>query len=257
MTKTIAASAIGTIVAAGVVFGVVKLLGPIPLSVSQTTTNKQSSFDVTGEGEVTTAPDRAEISLGIQANESTVKAAQDKGNQVITKITQDLLAMGIEKADIKTVNYSLYPNYDFRSGTQRITGYALNVSLMVKAKDFTKINEIVDTATKDGANQVGGVNFTLSDEKRKEVEDEARELAVKEAKTKAESLSRLTGVRLGKIININENANNGGYPRPMALMEKSAVGIGGDAAAQVAAPTNVEPGSTTFSLSVTLSYETL
>ncbi|MEP7167364.1 MAG: SIMPL domain-containing protein, partial [Candidatus Woesebacteria bacterium] len=194
MTKLIAGSAIGTIVAAGVVFGMVKILGPIPLSVSQVTTNKQSSFDVTGQGEITTAPDSAEINLGIQATDSTVQAVQDKGNRTINQITQDLLSMGVEKADIKTVNYSLYPNYDYRSGSQKINGYALNVSLQVKAKDFTKISQIVDTATKDGANQVGGVSFTLSDDKRKEIEDQAREAAVKEAKAKAESLSRLAGV---------------------------------------------------------------
>jgi uncharacterized protein YggE len=254
MTKLIAGSAIGTIVAAGVVFGVIKLIGPIPLSITQTTTNKQSSFDVTGQGEVTTAPDRAEINLGIQANDSSVQAVQDKGNRTINQITQDLLSMGVDRADIKTVNYSLYPNYDFRSGSQKINGYALNVSLQVKAKDFSKISQIVDTATKDGANQVGGVSFTLSDEKKKEVENQAREAAVKEAKAKAESLSSLAGVKLGKIINISENSNNN-FPRPV-LMEKSVLNVAGDAA-QSAAPTNVEPGSTTFSLSVTLSYETL
>lgn len=256
MTKTIAGSAIGTLVAGLVVFGVVKVLGPIPLSISQTTTNKQSSFDVTGEGEVTTAPDRAEVSLGVQTTESTVKAAQDKGNAVIAKITQDLQTLGIDRADIKTVNYSLYPNYDFQGRSQRITGYALNVNLLVKIKDFSKINQVVDTATKNGANQVGGVTFTLSDEKRKEIEDQAREEAVKEAKAKAESLSRLAGVRLGKIINISENTSPD-FPRPISLLTKEAAMDGADTGAVSRAPTNVEPGSTTFTLSVTLSYETL
>lgn len=256
MTKHIAGSAISSLVAVALIYGAARVFGPLPLSISQVTTNKQSAFDVSGEGKVATTPDRAEVNLGITANESTVKAAQDKGNQVINSITQDVLAMGIDKSDIKTINYSLYPNYDYRAGNQKITGYSLNVNLQVKVKDFTKITQVVDTATKDGANQVGGISFTLSDEKKKEVEDQVREAAVKEAKSKAESLARLSGVRLGRIINVSENAGND-YPRPYPMMaEKVALdstGMGGVAGA----PTNVEPGSTTFTMTITLSYETL
>lgn len=257
MTRSIATSAIGTIVAAIALFGVFRLLGPIPVSISQTTTNKQSSFDVTGQGEVSTTPDRAEINLGIQVNESTVKAAQDKGNQIINKITQDVLALGIDRGDIKTVNYSLYPNYDYRSGSQKITGYALNVNLQVKAQDFSKINQIVDTATTDGANQVGGVTFTLSDEKKREVEDQVREVAIKRAKEKAESLARLSGVKLGKIINVSEDQASNGNPRPYLMAEKAMDIANSGVGSAPAAPTNVEPGSTTFTMNVTLSYETL
>ena len=79
MTRPFISSLAGTIGAFALIALTTKVLGPIPLSITQTTTNKQSSFDVTGQGEVSTAPDRAEINLGIQVNESTVKATQDKG----------------------------------------------------------------------------------------------------------------------------------------------------------------------------------
>lgn len=255
MFRSFFAPLVGTLAAIVLIVLVTKVTGPIPLSITQTTTNKQSSFDVSGEGKVATTPDRAEISLGIQANEPTVKAVQDKGNQVINQITQDLLALGVDKADIKTTNYSLYPNYDYKTGSQKITSYALNVSVQVKAQDFSKITQIVDTATKDGANQVGGINFTLSDEKKKEVENQVRAEAVKEAKSKAESLSSLAGVKLGRIINISENSNDN-TPRPYMMAEKVMApdAVGG---AGTSAPTNVEPGSTTFTMTVTLSYETL
>lgn len=255
MFRSFFAPLVGTLAAVFLIVLVTRVTGPIPLSISQTTTSKQSSFDVTGEGKVATSPDRAEISLGIQATEPTVKAVQDKGNQIINKITQDLLSLGVEKADIKTTNYSLYPNYDYKSGTQKINGYSLNVSLQVKAQDFSKITQVVDTATKDGANQVGGITFTLSDAKKKEVENQVRAEAVKEAKSKAESLSSLAGVRLGKIINISENSNSDRiYPMPMSAKVMTLDAAGAESAG---APTNVEPGSTSYSMTVTLSYETL
>ncbi len=254
MNRSFVSSVLGTLAAIALIVLVTKILGPIPLSITQTTTNKQNTFDVTGEGEVTAVPDRAKVNVGIQTSEGTVQAAQDKGNQIINSITRDVQGLGIDKADIKTVNYSLYPNYDFRTGDQKITGYALNVSLQVTVKDFTKINQVVDTATKNGANQVGGVTFTLSDEKQKELETQTREIAITRAKEKAGDLSRLAGVRLGKIINVTEN-NNSNFPGPLMYAKQDAA-MGG-AENRVAAPTNVEPGSNTYTMTVTLSYETL
>lgn len=255
MTKQVVASALGVLLAGAAIIGVAKILGPLPISISQTTTTKMSTFDVSGEGEVTTTPDRAEINGGVQISESTVASAQDKGNQIISKITQDLIQLGINRDDIKTAGYSLYPNYDFRGGSQRITGYSLNVTLKVTIKDFKNINTAIDTMTADGANQVGGVTFTLSEEKRLEIENQAREIAINRAKEKANSLSRISGVRLGKIINIAESTNQAPVPlfaRDMAIKTLEAAG-----GANPVAPTEVSPGSTTFSMAVTLSYETL
>ncbi len=245
------------LVAAGIVlgFGGIVLLsryaGPLPLSITQTTTNKQSTFDVQGESKILTVPDKAMINMGITVNESTVKAAQDKANGIINSVSDELGKLGVEKADIKTENYTLYPQYDYNAG-QRIVGYNVNAMLSVSMKDFSKLNQAVDSATRVGANQISGISFTLSDEKRKEVEDQARQEAIDNAKEKAQKLASQAGMRLGRIINVSESpeGNKGLYPMAMdASMARTQGGGGG-------APTNVEPGSTTFSYTVTLSYET-
>ncbi len=256
MFKQLSVSLLGVLAAIVVILGFAKLLGPLPLSISQTVTNKQNTFDVTGDGEVTTAPDRAKISAGVQVNDSTVAAVQDKGNKIITQVTADLVKLGVDKADIKTSGYSLYPNYDYRSNPQKIIGYNLNISLLITIKDFNKINDVIDTATRDGANQVGGVSFTLSDDKRRQIEDQVRELAIQRAKEKATSLSRIAGIRLGKIINVVESSNQ--VPRALTMYAKETMmPVPTNDAAGGATPTQVSPGSTTFSMSVTLSYETL
>ena len=243
-------------VALGISLGVLgivvvsRLAGPIPFSITQTTTAKQSTFDVTGESKITTIPDKAVINLGVSVNEATVKQAQDKANTIINNINAELGTLNIDKKDIKTDNYSLYPNYDYQQG-QRITGYSVNANLSVNLTDFSKLNQAIDAATSVGANQVGGIMFTLSDEKKKDVENDARKQAIENAKEKAQSLSSLAGMRLGKIVNVSESPNF--QPRPYALMN-AAQDMGGGKAG---APTNVEPGSTTFNYTVTLSYETL
>ena len=227
-----------------------KLVGPIPLSVNQVSTQKAATFDVVGEGSASVAPDTAEITLGVNTRESTVAAAQTKTNQVISGITQALKQNGVEQKNIKTINYSVNPEYDYSSGNNRITGYNVNASLLIKVTDFAKLNQAIDSATSLGANQVGGVNFTLSDDARLKAEDQARISAVKIAKDKANSLSKAAGIRLGKLVNVQENPTNGPYPiyRDFAAMEtKSAP----------SEPTQIQPGSTEVRLSITLSYETL
>lgn len=266
MTKQIAGSFIGTVAAGALVLLGAKVIGPLPLSITQTTTNKQSTFDVSGVGEITSAPDRAVVNVGVQATDASVAKVQDKGNQVIAKLTSDLKALGIDAADIKTANYSLYPTYDYQNGNQKITGYSLSINLEIQVKDFSKINTVVDTATKDGANQVGGISFTLSEGKKQDLETQAREQAIAKAKDKANTLSRLAGVKLGRIVNVTENEGvNSPVPRPLMMAKDVAtsvgapmMGVGGGTATVNALPaTDVQPGSTTFTMTVTLSYETL
>lgn len=239
------------------VLGVVvisRVVGPVPFSVTSTTTQKQSTFDVTGDSKITTVPDKAVVSLGITVNESSVKAAQDNANKIINDINDGLGKLGIEKKDIKTDNYSLYPNYDYTGGSgQHIVGYTVTANLSVSVTDFTKLNQAVDTATSAGANQVGGISFALSDDKKKEVENDARKEAIENAKSKAQELASLAGMKLGKIVNVYESPQYDGgiYATDMKALPR-AEGLGGGGA-----PTNIEPGSTTFNFSVTLSYETL
>jgi len=236
----------------GAVILVTRLVGGPSLSISQITTNKQSTFDVSGESKITTIPDQAEVSMGISINENTVKAAQDNANTVINTINTRLGELGIEKKDIKTENYSLYPNMDYTPGSgQRITGYSVNANLVVTITDFAKMNQAIDLATQAGANQIGGITFTLSDAKHAEAEEQAREEAITDAREKASKLSNLAGMKLGKIVNIMETPDASGDFRPeAALMDRAAGGGAG-------APTNIEPGSTSFNYQVILSYETL
>src|SRR5690242_20448866 len=153
-----------TLAAAGVICSVVsvaaiiftaRILGPLPLSINQVSTSKQSTFDVTGESEMSVVPDNAEVSLGIEVTKTKVAEAQIQVNQVMSDITTKLKAMGIDPKDIKTQDYSVYPDYDFSSGTQKANGFRVHSSLLVSVKQFDKINSIIDTATAAGITEIG------------------------------------------------------------------------------------------------------
>lgn len=257
MTPKTALMIVGTGVACSV--GVVsagllsaRVLGPLPLSVTQTTTQKASSFDVTGESEIAVVPDNAQVTLGIRVTDAKVANAQQKVNQVMNDLKTKLKALGVDEKDIKTQDYSVYPNYDWSSGTQRTNGYVVSASARVNVRQFDKINDIIDTSTAAGITEAGQVNFTLSDEKEEEVRKQAREEAIEKAKKNAEELAGLAGMRLGKIVNIYEN--NFGSPVPMLAEERLMNAAGGDMAKEA---TNISPGQSKYTYSVTLSYETL
>ena len=226
-------------------FTFTKIFGPIPFSVNSVTTTKSDTFNVSGEGKVTVVPDVALITVGIQADGSTVKGAQEQINSVIAKVSSAIKKLGIDKKDSQTTNYSISPNYDFRESGQKINSYLANTNLSIKVKNIENTNSVIDAATANGANQVGGISFEVDDKTK--AENEAREKAVAEAKTKAGQAAKIAGFKLGRIINYSENF--GGFPGPMPLRAM--------AEDVSATPTQVEPGSAEVVVIVTLSFEIL
>lgn len=223
------------------------------IPVSSVTTTKVDQFTVEGTGKVTVVPDTALVNLGISVTKPTVKDAQAEANKVINSTGEDLKSMGVDKKDIETSNYSIYPQYDYSAGRNRITGYNVNANLTITVRDLTKVNEVIDSATANGANTVGGISLTINEDRRKELLKEAREKAVAEAKTKAETLASAAGISLGRIINIQESQASYPLPYDRMSMAKSVMPLEG---AGGAGDTNIEPGSTDISTTIILSYET-
>lgn len=223
-----------------------KLAGPIPFSVSSIVTTKTDSFTVTGEGKSTAVPDVAVITAGVQTQGSTVKQVQDEVNRKSNAIIDGIKKLGVDAKDIQTSNYSVHPTYDYSTNTQRITGYQGNSTLTIKVRQMEKTNSVIDAATAGGANQVSGVSFEVSDKAK--AENEARELAVSEAKKKAETAAKAAGFSLGRVINYSENMG-GQPPMPYYARMDAAMGIPEKVATQV------EPGSSEITVSVSLSYE--
>lgn len=209
--------------------------------ISMVTTTKTELFTVNGEGKATAVPDIAQINLGITMNAPTVSQAQSQANSVINKISSDLKKLGVGDKDIQTTSYNLRRDYE------KNTGYVAEVNLLVKSAKFDQLDQIIDTATKDGANQIGGLNFTLDDATRENLEAKARKIAIANAKQKAAEIAKESGITLGRIINVTEGSNP--ILRPMPMMAKAV-----DSAGPV--PTQIEPGSSEIAVSVIIQYET-
>ncbi len=228
----------------------VKFAGPLPFSVTSVTTTKDRLFTVEGQAEATAIPDSALISFGVTKDATSVQQAKDEVNKITNQITEDIKKLGVEVKDIKTTNYSVNPQYDYAFGKQQLRGYTISADMQVKLKPIDQANKAIDLATKLGATNVGGVQFVLEDSKQKALENQARKEAIDNAKEKAKSLADAAGIKLGRIIDIQEN---GGVQPPVryALMKSM------DAAGEEQKPaTELSPGENKISVSITLSYET-
>jgi len=224
-----------------------QILGPIPFSVNSVQTTKSSFFTAEGTGEASAAPDTAVVNIGVTQNSPSVIDAQDKVNKKTSAIINAFKKEGVEEKNIKTTSYSVNPSYNYNRG-QNITGYNVTQTLEVKVKPIEKINKIIDLATANGANIANGAQFSFSDSLKDKLEKEAREEAVKVAKKKAEGLANAAGIKLGKIVDINEQGSTPEYIMPL--------GRGGSIeATDKENPTNITPGENTISITITLSYE--
>jgi len=240
-------SFIGSIIIFFVLLFVFAKWGPA-INFSSTTQTKGEPFIVQGEGKEAVAPDIAKIDIGIQESGGSLKTVQDSVNKKSQDLVAQVKKLGVEPKDIKTISYSVYPQYDYTAPTQRITGYQVSISYEITVRDFTKINDLISSVTDFGANMVGGVNFDLSDDLKNKTLQTAREEAVSEAKSKAEGLAKAAGITLGKIINVSESTPSN--IRPLAV---PAVGLG--AAEKSVAQPDVQPGTTEVDVTISLSYE--
>lgn len=227
---------------------VILRFGPtFPFSV--TTQERGDPFVVSESGSATGVPDQAVMSFGINEQASTVLDAQNKANQKSQTLVSALKNVGVQERDIKTTSYNVRPDYDYRSEPARITGYSVNIRYSVKVRELDKANDAINAGTQAGANSIGGVSLTLSDEKRDELLAEARKEAIQKAKSKAENLASLAGLNLGKLINVSEGS--GIIPTPYRAQTFDSSGL----EAAPVAEAEITPGESEVSTTVSLSWE--
>lgn len=234
-------------------------------------TDKTALFNAQGTAEATYTPDTALIYLGVEKTATTQEEAKNEANKVISQITAELKKLGVEEKNIKTTNFSVNENYDYgvTYGTEpavaedrmmimpvppsrtKTNGYVANVSLEIRVTPVDKAEKVIDAVTKAGATQVGTSQLVLDEKKQKDLEDEVRLEAIKNAKEKAKSLANAAGIRLGRVVDVQESG--GGYPMPMMYRSMD---LKAEGAALAMPTTELNPGENKVSMTVVLSYET-
>jgi uncharacterized protein YggE len=176
-----------------------------------------AAISVTGEASVSVPPDLAHIDGGVTSEAKTAREASDANNAAMGKVLLALKGAGIEEKDFQTSRLSLQPqSAPNRTGPSAIVGYRASNRVTIRLRDVTKVANVIDTLVGAGANEIGGINFMVSQASK--LLDEARERAVADARRKAEIYAKAAGVTLGAPLSISEEGNAAPIPyRRMAV----------------------------------------
>lgn len=213
--------------------------------------NQQDRFSITGTGTVYAKADIANLQVGLRTGTKTTPAlATSESTKKMNDVVAVLKELGVEEKDIKTTGYSLNPVYNYTNQRgQELVGYEVTQNLTLKIRDLAKIGDIIAKTTEKGANQIGGINFTIDDEFA--LKNQARELAIEKAKEKAELIAKQSGMKLGEVKSVYESQEQTPvtYAYTNAKLDMAVSSGGG-----IASP-EIQSGQNEIKVDVTLVYE--
>jgi uncharacterized protein YggE len=231
----------------GLVFSVVGFNLPVTeAQAAQTGTTNARNITVVGEGKVRAQPDIAQATIGVEVVNSDVKQASSDAAATMEAILTALTAQGVAESDIQTSYYNIWVerpyNPDGSQSTEAI--YHVSNTVQVTIRDLSKVTTTLGAAIEAGANTINSVTFSVAD--TTELEAQARQEAVDNAKATAEELATMNGVTLGEVISVSEVIVGG--PIPLMSTSYAAEGIGGGAAGPLS------PGEVEITVQLQVSY---
>ncbi|MDF1709544.1 MAG: SIMPL domain-containing protein [Paracoccaceae bacterium] len=178
-------------------------------------------ISVSGTGRVDLAPDMATVRIGVTHQDEDAAAALQQTSDAVAAMLARLTELGIAPRDVQTAGLSLNPVWRDRpeqQGQPMPWGFEASNVVSLRLRDIAALGEVLDALVADGANRLDGVSFGLQDPEASM--DEARRLAVADARRKATLFAEAAGVALGQVIDLTETGT--ATPRPQ-MMEMAAM----------------------------------
>jgi uncharacterized protein YggE len=199
---------------------------------------------VTGEAVVKRAAEIAIVTVTAQAQSKMPKDAQQQAAKAMTSVQQRLEQAGYSGKAVRTLRYSLQPEFDYVSGRQTLRGYVARNSIEVRVDPVDRAGEVVDLVVQSGATTVENLRFDLKD--RAEIEREALTEAVKVARVRAEAAATGAGRTIDRLVRVEDQSVSEPPPRPHLM----AMRVETDAA-----PTPIQPGEIEVRARVTVTAQ--
>ncbi len=198
---------------------------------------------VVGRATVTSAPDRVSVDVSVSTRSDSAVDAAERNAQEASAVVAKLREAFPEAAEVSTGGYTLSPEYEYdkREGRRKPAGFSARNTVHVVLSDVGAAGRLIDAAVGAGANEVRSVRFTVADPS--DLERQALNDAAADARAKAEALAASVGVKVGRILRVEERGAGPVEPR-LAVR-----------AMAEADTTPIEPGDVFFEASVTLWVE--
>ncbi len=168
--------------------------------------------NVSGEGKIKVAPDQASISVSVETKGSKAADVKKENDTKIDAVIKYIKKMNIAKEDYQTQRVYLNDQYDYE---KKKHNYVATQTITILLKDLSKYDIMMEGLVETGINTISGVEFKTS--KLEELKSDARKLAVKNAKLKAEDYVSALGQKVGAAFTITDNTSID-YPQPRYAM---------------------------------------
>jgi uncharacterized protein len=235
--------------------GLAGVLGAGTTSVALQGTNSHT-LSTDGRGSVTLSPDEVQITVGEMTQGPTAQSASDANAKVVDAIISQLNSIGVSNSSISTSSFSIYPLYNYsKSGLQSVYAYQAVHSLQITVQSSSlnqlgsKVSQVIDTAVVAGANQVTQVYFTLSDQLMKQTDDQALQLAIQDAASRAQLMASALNVKLSGVESVSSTTQSSPVVNYISTPQAGSGASGG------APSTSVLPGNFTVTASVQVAYD--
>jgi uncharacterized protein len=213
-----------------------------------------NTIKVDGQATAKIAPDLITIYFDIETKGQTSQEASDANSLITNNLTNNIVALGFSKDDLKTENYNIYPEYNYNSGSQTLIDYkatnSLKIELSIQQKD--KIGSVIDAGTNAGAG-ISYINFELTPALQQQAKAQAIENASSDAKIKAEALASGFNKKLGRLVSVSLDQFNYN-PWPIYASTSVGSGVAGNAEAKRVS-TDITPSNQEVSADVTAIYK--
>ena len=192
-----------------------------PAEPQHSVAHEHRTISVSGQGEIQAEPDRASVTLGVEARKPRLEEARTevaKTVEAILKLTRDLK---VDPKHVRTTRLNVQPeyNWDNNARERHLIGYYVARQIEIDLRDLDRLGQLLERAVDLGVNQIGDPQLDSS--KRRDLEREALAKAVADARLNAEAVAKAAGARLGAPRTIA--ANSGFTPPPMPMMRKQAM----------------------------------
>jgi uncharacterized protein YggE len=209
--------------------------------------NGAATLTVQGSGIANGTPNLLTLTLNVNVTDATAQQALADNNTRTTAVIAALTTGGVQKKDIQTTGFSIQPNYTFKNGSEVLTGYSVNNSIVAKLRNFSNAGSVIDAASTAGGNavQINSLSFSIEDPRA--LQDQARKDAVAQAVSHAGAMANAAGEQLGPVCSVKDQS---AAPQPLDYAPAS----GTTAGLAVPSAVPLETGSQQANAQVTLIY---
>ena len=191
---------------------VIALIGAVGLSAPANAADTRY-ITISATGSTSVVPDAVRITATVSVIGKTSKEALATAGTSASAVRKALTDNKISTKDVATQSISVYPEYTYpANATPVLSGYRASQGFDITVRAASTAGAVVAAIVSAGGDnlQVNGASpFVLDNDKATET---ARASAVKNAKAKAASYAKLLGVKLGKVIYLDETSTPTPYP---------------------------------------------